>query len=223
MGDDRTLDDASARLRERRVQYETAGLDAADLAVDPLTQWQRWYDEAESAGVVEPNAMTVATVGDDGVPDARLVLAREVDAESVSFYTNFDSTKSRQLEHAPVAAAVFAWLDLHRQVRLRGRVERLADDIADAYFAGRPRGSQLGAWASPQSSPISGRDELDAAVAATTDRFGDGPIPRPPHWGGWRIVVDSAEFWQGRPSRLHDRLRYTRVACGTWVISRLAP
>lgn len=217
-----TAAERAQRLRERRVQYETAGFDAGDLAPDPLTQWQRWYDEADAAGVVEPNAMMLATVGDDGLPDARMVLAREVDATSLSFYTNFDSAKSRQLDRTPVTAAVFAWLELHRQVRLRGPVERVADDVADAYFAGRPRGSQLGAWASAQSTTLRSRDELDAAMAAVAERFGDGPIPRPPFWGGWRIVVESAEFWQGRPSRLHDRLRYARAADG-WVVSRLAP
>lgn len=219
---DNTDDDRARRLRARRVQYETAGLDVGDLAADPLGQWQRWYDEAEAVGVVEPNAMTVATVGEDGVPDARLVLAREVDATSIGFYTNFDSAKSRQLERVPAAAAVFGWLDLHRQVRLRGRVERLPDAVADAYFAGRPRDSQIGAWASPQSSVLADRAELDAAIAEVAQRFGDGAVPRPPSWGGWRIVVDSAEFWQGRPSRLHDRLRYTRAADG-WVVNRLAP
>jgi pyridoxamine 5'-phosphate oxidase len=209
-------------LASRRVQYETAGLDLADVAADPLTQWQRWYAEASAAGVTEPNAMTVATVGLDGDPDARVVLARDVDERSVVFYTNLESAKSRQLGAHPAASAVFAWLDLHRQVRLRGPIEPVAADEADAYFASRPRGSQIGAWASPQSDVLASRAELDRLTAEFEARFVGGSVPRPPHWGGWRLVVDSAEFWQGRPSRLHDRIRYQQVPDG-WQIERLAP
>lgn len=210
-------------LRDRRTQYETAGLDVGDVDRDPVAQWHRWHHDAFSAGVTEPNAMTVATIGTDGVPDARLVLARGVDARGVAFYTNFESAKSLQLTAAPAAAAVFAWLDLHRQVRLRGSVERVPDAESDEYFASRPRGSQIGAWASPQSATLTDRAELERLVIGYDERFADDLVPRPAHWGGWRIVPTEWEFWQGRPSRLHDRLRYTRPDTADWSITRLAP
>ena len=208
-------------LRDRRVQYETAGLDRDDLHVDPMAQWQRWYDEAESAGVTEPNAMTLSTIGAEGIPDSRVVLARGADERGFVFYTNLESVKSQQLASGG-ASAVFAWLDLHRQVRVRGSVERVSDAESDGYFASRPRGSQIGAWASPQSQPIADRAVLEQLVEETTRRFEGVEVPRPPHWGGFLLRPTAFEFWQGRPSRLHDRFRYT-LANATWGVERLAP
>lgn len=213
----------SDSIRDRRVQYETAGLDVDDVYADPMLQWQRWHDEAFDAEVAEPNAMTLGTVGLDGMPDARVVLARGADARGFAFYTNYTSTKSAQLDAVPAASAVFAWLDLHRQVRVRGTVERLTAEESDEYFSSRPRGSQLGAWASPQSDAIGSRTELEARVTAAEQEFEGRDVSRPRFWGGWLLVPTEWEFWQGRPSRLHDRLRFSHAVDGTWVIDRLAP
>lgn len=216
-------DDRQASIRDRRFEYETAGLDVGDVTPDPIEQWHRWHVDALDAGVPEPNAMTVATVDVHGVPDARILLAREVDRFGFVFYTNYESAKSRQINARPVAAATFAWLELHRQVRVRGTVERVSDELSDSYFASRPHESQIGAWASPQSEVIASRAELDRLVQEQRLVFGNADeIPRPAHWGGWRLVPDEFEFWQGRPSRLHDRIHYHLVD-DRWQLTRLAP
>lgn len=209
-------------LRDRRVQYETAGLDRADLQADPVDQFSQWYEDAVAAEVAEPNAFTLSTVDHLGIPNARVVLARGVDVRGITFFTNYTGTKSRELAAGACAAGTFAWLDLHRQVRVRGDVVRLSDAESDEYFASRPRESQLGAWASPQSEVIADRAVLDAHLADARSRFGEASIPRPAFWGGWMLTPTEWEFWQGRPSRLHDRFRYERVG-ESWVIARLAP
>ena len=214
--------DRHAELWGRRVQYETEGLQIGEVDPDPVVQWDRWHRDALEGGVAEPNAMTLATIGADGVPDARIVLVRVADERGLEFYTNYQSAKSRQLDAEPAAAAVFSWLDLHRQVRVRGQVARVDAAESDEYFASRPRSSQLGAWASPQSEAIADRSVLDDRVIGFDERFADGAVPRPEYWGGWRLIPFEWEFWQGRPSRLHDRLRY-RLVDGAWQITRLAP
>ena len=210
-------------IRDRRVQYETAGLERGELDNNPIAQWQQWYDQAAEARVAEPNAMTLSTIGIDGGPDSRIVLARGVDESGFAFYTNYDSAKSKQLVEHTQASAVFGWLDLHRQVRVRGVVTRLSDQVSDEYFASRPRESQLGAWASPQSQLIAGRDELISRLAEAEQRFLGRDVERPPHWGGWVLAPSEIEFWQGRPSRLHDRFRYVLQPDASWSIERLAP
>lgn len=207
------------------TSYESGELIEAALAPTWLEQLQGWFDEAVAdARIVEPNAIQVATADGVGRPDVRTVLARAFDESGVVFYTNYESAKGTQLSANPWAAAVFAWLPLERQVRLRGPVERVSREETERYFAGRPRGSQLATWASPQSSVLASRDELDSLLAEVESRFGDGQIPAPPHWGGYRIRPVDVEFWQGRQFRLHDRLRFRSDGPGSpWVVERLAP
>ncbi len=204
-----------------RISYERGSLDETQAADEPLRQFERWFAEAVDAGVLEPNAMTLATVGADGRPSTRIVLLKGVDAAGVVFYTNYDSRKGRELAANPQAALQFHWVELQRVVRIEGRVERTSAEESDAYYASRPVDSRIGAWASPQSQVIANRGVLVANAARTSARYGLHP-PRPPQWGGFRVVPDTWEFWQGRRSRLHDRLRY-RLTEGRWITERLAP
>jgi pyridoxamine 5'-phosphate oxidase len=206
-----------------RVEYQRASLDERDVDRDPLRQFARWFEEAIAARVPEPNAMTLATVGADGRPAARIVLLKELDGRGFCFYTNYDSRKGRDLAADARAALVFFWIELERQVRVEGTTERVAGAESDAYFAQRPRMSRLGAWASPQSTPIPNRAALDQRFAAVAARYPEEQdVPRPPNWGGYRLLPDRLEFWQGRHSRLHDRIAYHRDA-EHWLIERLAP
>jgi pyridoxamine 5'-phosphate oxidase len=211
-----------ADLRDLRKTYERDTLTDDRAAGDPLDQFGRWMQEALDAGVPEPNAMTVATVGADGRPSSRVVLIKGFDAEGIVWYTNYESRKGRELAGTPFAALQFHWVELERVVRIEGRVERVPEAESDAYFASRPLASRIGAWASDQSRPIAGRAVLVARAAEFGLKFGLNP-PRPPHWGGYRLRPDYWEFWQGRPSRLHDRLSYRLDASIGWRRERLAP
>ena len=214
-----------AQLAGMRVDYRRDELDVGDLADTWHEQLVRWLDEATEAGVVEPNAMVLATTDDDGMPDSRTVLCKDVDERGIVFYTNYTSQKSHQMRTSRRASVTFPWYALQRQVSLRGKVEKVLAEETRAYWVTRPRGSQLGAWASAQSTVVRDRAALDAALAATKRRFADvDEVPVPPHWGGWRIVPERAEFWQGRTNRMHDRLRFElNTLDRTWRVVRLAP
>lgn len=209
-------------LASRREDYARGGLAESDLADDPITMFERWYADAVEAGIHEPNAMAVATAAPDASPSLRFVLLKGVSADGFVFYTNLASRKGRELLANPRCALLFPWHPLERQVRVEGHATELSRAEVAAYFAARPRGSQLGAWASHQSAVVSGRAELDAAYAAVADRFADGDVPVPEEWGGFRVHPQAVEFWQGRTGRMHDRLVYRRTSDG-WATERLAP
>jgi pyridoxamine 5'-phosphate oxidase len=214
---------ADMALADMRKDYGITGLLEKDLAKNPFRQFEQWFAEAEAAKVVEPNAMTLATAGRDGRPAARTVLLKAVDGRGFVFYTNYESRKGRELADNAKATLLFPWIAMERQVIAEGTVARVSREEADAYFHSRPRASQLAAWASPQSTVIAGRAVIEESYRVVEKKYEGREVPLPPHWGGYRLEPATVEFWQGRRSRLHDRLRYRRDPGSDWVVERLAP
>jgi len=213
----------AAELARLRREYTHASLSEANVASDPVEQFRRWFEAAVSAELHEPNAMVVATATADGAPSARVVLLKTFDAQGFVFHTSYEGRKGRELEVNPRCSLLFYWGELERQVRIEGRAGRLPEEESDAYFRSRPRGGHVGAWASEQSRSIDSRTHLEDRVREIEARYEGREIPRPPFWGGYRVVPETVEFWQGRESRLHDRLLYTPDGSGGWGITRLQP
>lgn len=211
-------------IEHLRQDYRLASLDLSDVHKNPVSQFEKWFQEAMNAGVPEPNAMTLATCTPDGRPSARIVLLKSFDELGFSFYTNYNSRKGQEFEQNPYAALVFWWIELERQVRIEGRVEKVSPEQSTEYFQSRPKGSQIGAWVSPQSQVITDRNKLETKAVALQEQYEhDTVLPRPEYWGGYIVRPDLLEFWQGRSSRLHDRIQYRLQENQTWKIERLAP
>lgn len=211
------------QIPDMRDEYTGEILSESDMDSDPIHQFERWFQRAMAAKLLQPNAMTLATATPDGQPSARIVLLKAFDASGFTFFTNYEGRKGRELTANPRAALLFFWPELHRQVRIEGTVERVSEAESDAYFRGRPLGSRLGAAASRQSEVIAGRAVLEERIRDLMEQFSDGDVPRPPYWGGYRVCPVTIEFWQGRPDRLHDRLRYQRMQPAGWRLERLSP
>jgi pyridoxamine 5'-phosphate oxidase len=210
-------------VTDLRKEYTLQGLNETDLDPNPFKQFQKWFDQALEAQLLEPNAMTLATVTEDCKPSARVVLLKHFDEQGFVFYTNYKSQKGQEVAQNPWAALVFWWAELERQVRAEGHIQKVPDSESEEYFQSRPWGSRLGSWVSQQSQVISSREVLENRLQELKVRYQDQQVPRPPHWGGYRLSPISVEFWQGRPSRLHDRLRYRRLSNDNWLIERLSP
>ncbi|HEX2684372.1 MAG TPA: pyridoxamine 5'-phosphate oxidase [Ferruginibacter sp.] len=210
-------------IADIRKDYQMQSLSEADVAASPFEQFEKWWDDAENSELEERNAMTLATASSTGIPSARIVLLKSVSEAGFVFFTNYNSAKGKELEENPHASLVFFWKELERQVRISGRVEKVSAEESDAYFNSRPEGSQVGAWASPQSTVIESREVIEKNITDIKQEFSGKYISRPPHWGGYIVIPSTIEFWQGRPSRLHDRIRYTRLKNGGWKRERLAP
>ena len=209
-------------LADLRKDYSLAGLVEKDLARDPFRQFEKWFQEAQAAKIAEPNAMVLATAAKDGRPSTRTVLLKNVDGRGFVFYSNYESRKGRELEANARASLLFPWIAMERQVIVEGSVTKVAREESEAYFHSRPRASQLAAWVSAQSTIISGRRILEDSLKALEQKYAGQDVPLPPHWGGWRLMPETVEFWQGRRSRLHDRLRFRREKDG-WIVERLSP
>ncbi len=210
------------KLSDIRKDYSLKSLEIKDISIDPLRQFRTWLDEAIDAESLEVNAMCLSTVGLDGFPKGRIVLLKELDHGFV-FFTNYESDKGKELEAHPKASVTFFWAEIERQVRASGEISKISESESDYYFFSRPYGSQIGAWASPQSREITDREEIEIKQKQTVERFAEQPMARPPHWGGYRLIPHRIEFWQGRPNRLHDRICYEKTKDGSWKIFRLAP
>ena len=210
-------------LSDLRRDYDLAALVEKDMPRDPFRQFAKWFDEAAAAKILEPNAMVCSLATRDGRPSARILLLKAFDGRGFVFYTNYESRKGRELSENPRATLLFPWLPLERQVTIEGTVSKVSREEADAYFHSRPRGNQLAAWASAQSTIVPSRAALDDAMKAVEQKYVGQEVPLPPHWGGYRVAPEIVEFWQGRRSRMHDRIRYRREGSGEWIIERLAP
>ena len=213
----------STSIADMRKEYTQQSLDISDVASDPIEQFTRWFKEARNAEVPEPNAMHLSTVSSDNRPSGRIVLLKGIEDRQFLFYTNYRSRKGQEMDRTPYAALTFFWAELERQVRIEGTISRVNEQTSNDYFHSRPRDSQIGAWTSPQSQFIDSREVLNDRKADFTQKFTNQPVPRPPHWGGYTLSPEAIEFWQGRPSRLHDRVFYQRGSDGSWQIQRLAP
>lgn len=212
----------SVNISELRKRYTKSGLIESELPDNPIELFKKWFDEAVSSEVVEPNAMALATVSPAGTPNVRMVLLKGINDSSVVFYTNYNSRKAKDLEANSTASCTFWWAELERQVRLSGTVKKVSSTVSENYFRSRPKESQIGAWASNQSKPVAGREELEADFKTISERYEGKDVPKPEHWGGYEILIKEMEFWQGRPGRLHDRIYY-QVTSGKWNRQRLAP